>query len=821
MAQADGHLFLCTNTTAEQTLAGVMPAVRVASLRDWKKLCVAGASGGAGALDPSAPDAGAGAGAEPAVDPQMLAEAASWKELVLPGLDFPVRQLSINATGKLLVLAGDRRILVAILPISIHANVPSLECKTHPVGSILYAADRANHIAKVAWLPLSDTATHLAVLSSNARLRIFDIAANQANPEQAIRLDSRAAESGGGDDDDDHLGMAGSTSLRHRTNAARFGASLDEHEAVSFSFGSSHDARGWGSFTVYALMRNGDIVSVCPVVPGRLRVPLQLIHNLKQETDIEWRDADPAQSTEQSSHFYWRSKWLQELLDQAPNQPGVLSGDIVGRKPVGTAKLALARRGPYLVQPSAASIELDQASDLVYIPTPSAAVLAVASTDGHIAVYLELDPPCPNWHMHDINASRILGSVDDPEQDEQSLPALAWIEMIDLGLQQSRGNTAVVLAADPKHRDVVYAYHSHGVHSITLGCYAGLLEVDDTADECMDQQLGNSIVRHIAALSHTSSDSMAENTTVVGLAVISEIYLGYSLVLLTSDHQLFGEMLTMRAPAVVPGLASPSHRGKKAPAPAAFQEQTPSALEGHLYKLPAIFQGAFPRRPKLVGSAAAAAAPGAGAGAGYPMFINAQTLVKASEHIAAIRDDLRLLYNAKHDMVEHVQRQVQENTMQIEKLSDIAARVQKQEEHQQRIMERAEQLRERQQRIAKKLDVVLQIVIDETQPALSAAEIQWANELRQKELETRGDLNVRIEQARDRAAAVVAQYLNEAAEAREVRRQREKTKTEMLGSGQMRRLREALVNEYQVINHAAEKVEALQQEVEALEAGRA
>lgn len=48
-----------------------------------------------------------------------------------------------------------------------------------------------------------------------------------------------------------------------------------EREAVSFTFGSG--SSDWGSLTVYALMRSGDIYAICPYLPVNASVPPGII----------------------------------------------------------------------------------------------------------------------------------------------------------------------------------------------------------------------------------------------------------------------------------------------------------------------------------------------------------------------------------------------------------------------------------------------------------------------------------------------------------------------------------------------------------------
>lgn len=50
--------------------------------------------------------------------------------------------------------------------------------------------------------------------------------------------------------------------------------------ATSFTFAPSTRA-GWGECTVHCLLANGDIYTLCPVLPFRMEVPLKWVQRLK------------------------------------------------------------------------------------------------------------------------------------------------------------------------------------------------------------------------------------------------------------------------------------------------------------------------------------------------------------------------------------------------------------------------------------------------------------------------------------------------------------------------------------------------------------
>lgn len=98
---------------------------------------------------------------------------------------------------------------------------------------------------------------HLLVLSSDGSLRMYDVSKNAQKPERIF-----------------YFGKIPNVSHSHTGTVKKkksriFTPILEEFEAVSFCFGDVDDL-AWGGFTVYGLMRNGDIYCISPVIPKRL-----------------------------------------------------------------------------------------------------------------------------------------------------------------------------------------------------------------------------------------------------------------------------------------------------------------------------------------------------------------------------------------------------------------------------------------------------------------------------------------------------------------------------------------------------------------------
>ena len=62
---------------------------------------------------------------------------------------------------------------------------------------------------------------------------------------------------------------------------------VGEREAVGLCLGDERDQAAWGRSTLYAVMRNGDIRSLCPFLPKRTYAPLSLsLPNSCRELDL-------------------------------------------------------------------------------------------------------------------------------------------------------------------------------------------------------------------------------------------------------------------------------------------------------------------------------------------------------------------------------------------------------------------------------------------------------------------------------------------------------------------------------------------------------
>ena len=197
-----------------------------------------------------------------------------------PAVTFEIQQLVVNPTSKLLAVVGAHSVVVVVLPRRGWTNTVSktLECRcvpsiqlspvrpnmapvvpcpdprcTHsslPVGAFYHALPGSPAVASVLWHPLGHDASSLVVLTSDATLREYTVSESLDEPAQVLSFV-----------------RAGSGAPRRKGGFGLDAVERDARTAVALCVG---EGRGdWGPLTLYALMRNGDVVSMCPFLPKK------------------------------------------------------------------------------------------------------------------------------------------------------------------------------------------------------------------------------------------------------------------------------------------------------------------------------------------------------------------------------------------------------------------------------------------------------------------------------------------------------------------------------------------------------------------------
>lgn len=293
--------------------------------------------------------------------------------------------------------------------------------------------------------------------------------------------------------------------------------------ATSFSF--SHGTVDFGPLMVYALMANGDVYTMGPVLPLHAEVPAAYLQNLQawvaekqrrlksegQQSaehasavgrvglQVQWVDAlvrqaergsedqaSPAQST--TSHrrgFGLREPSPEPSPERTPPRPGFVHVHPPNLTPSGSpapgVHRPLLRQGPALFDPAPQEVgngdEIDEqvASDIVVFPaaveeptgpTEPINVVGIAWSGGRIDIGIEEGAPEPRWL-----------SSRDPVDDNVVIPIVeSVLASYPAGLEPEAFTTnAPVFVADPIHMDVFYVQSAFSVDTVSVAPWIGKL----------------------------------------------------------------------------------------------------------------------------------------------------------------------------------------------------------------------------------------------------------------------------------------------------------------------------------------------------------
>ncbi|KAF9469037.1 hypothetical protein BDZ94DRAFT_1182915 [Collybia nuda] len=475
----------------------------------------------------------------------------TYKTLHTPNIQFEIHQISLNPSGKLLAVAGAFQVAVIVLPRSGFTRlVPeTVDCKSVQVGQFHHASGAAAPIAKIEWHPWGDSGSTLMVMTVDGKLREYDISVDTEEPQQVLLF------------------------VPEKRSKSYLAEDSSEREVASFVLGKGR--ADWGPLTIYAVMKSGDIYSICPYMPRNASIPSSYVHSL--ECFISAKQEFLAQGTSAatknlSTIYDYQRKYVTALMKQLP--PGTVfpsASRSVLMHPPTTIKSIPARQGPFLLQPSPRILEGSEGgdtTDITYLAfgadeedsdgdggeTEHLGVVMVAYQDGKIDVCLDVEKVEARWETKQGGA--------------RDLPMLAVYETIDLGLVSTlrqitvkpnelpllnllEGNHPTFLT-DPIHEDTIFVYHAFGVHTLQLGPVIQSLAIalrteDDSAGTSLDTTLQQSAGTSVRPILTTFSVERRCSNPVVAITIPNDVYLTYSIFILTSAMKITSIPLNLRS----------------------------------------------------------------------------------------------------------------------------------------------------------------------------------------------------------------------------------------------------------------------------------
>ncbi|VDB86566.1 unnamed protein product [Peniophora sp. CBMAI 1063] len=644
----------------------------------------------------------------------------TYKVLDTPALSFDIRQMAVNPSGKLLAVAGTRQVVVVVLPRPGYMRlVPTnIDCKSIKVGQPYHGVATSSPVAKLQWHPWGDSGSTLLVMTVDGKLREYDISVDTEEPAQILSFDRGRKKSFNAFDE-------------------------SENEVASFTLGKGR--ADWGPLTVYVAMRSGDVYAICPYLPQNASVPSSYLHaldcyvNAKQEYLAKYSSKE---SQALSVLYDYQRKYINALLKQLPaGTTYPISSRTVTLHPPSTLKHQPRRQGPFLLQPAPHELSGSNyvdTTDIVYLSFGNESLrdedsekerlglVLIASQDGRVDVCLDVDKVEARWAT---------------SKTDEEWPMLAVYESIDLGLLdllRTRPSSVELLEAnhpiifpDPIHDDTVYIYHAFGTHSLNFDPILKIgdaLRGDDDASliETLERRPSTD-VKHIVS---TFSVERIASHPVLAVAIPNDVYLAYSITVLTSAMHIASFSLNVRL-----------ESAREHPVTAADKVGAVDflkALPGPLAYIP--FPGAKPYEiPSILSQSVATRFPVDSAHKSKDLRITPDTLRYLHQQVERFSSAIRSTQGAYKEALQRREMQMLELHRQLAKMKEVRDRIESLKGARQReTEERVRRLRGSQSILMGRLDAVLQAMMKRANPELTDQEKKWFEELKRMEADVLG-----------------------------------------------------------------------------------
>ncbi|KAI9025024.1 hypothetical protein CLU79DRAFT_745892 [Phycomyces nitens] len=478
-----------------------------------------------------------------------------YRVLDTPDIKFTIQSITPNDNGRLLAVAGLTSLAVIALPRESLGAVAKgidcrreLHCRTMRVGRHYF--DEANTpVLKIAWHPLSEFHSHLVVLGGDSMLRMFDVSKDIEEAEQSFDLSP--------------LSRKKPSKFRGFTFVEEMGPG---EEAVSFALGgeSTKDG-GWEAFTVYFGLRNGHVYALCPVLPYASVVQREHMETLGCIADAKMKKIlaeggefqqldDDRQSLYylQQLHYQWLDEMLKSTVADRHNHPSLVDSSMINiQSNKCSLPFTVQRQGPFMVGRNSGDVFGDnvQVGDIQFIKSKASDILVMACTDGSVRNFLlgtEIDP---QWLMPVQNNPRYPWQAKLGEflRSADVLPKMSLFEKIRLN-KNVQEHTRIHIVVDPIYPDTYYVYHDRGVHIVLMKQWIDLLaqinssylngtnqeDVEDALQAWASKKNGSST----RCLIDSSPYQRGESVPIIGLCVVTDIYLSHCLFALSKTYSL-------------------------------------------------------------------------------------------------------------------------------------------------------------------------------------------------------------------------------------------------------------------------------------------
>ena len=508
----------------------------------------------------------------------------------------------------------------------------------------------------------------------------------------------------------------------------------------------------------------------------------------------------------------------------------------------------LKRQGPFLLQPAPQELDgeiEEKANDIAYIhysPTsPGVAtkgdgatlgVFVVSYNDGKIDICVEVEKVEARW------------TEGKSAQIEESLPTLVVYETIDLGLLSTLReelptatpskiaeiveNNWTTVAKDPLYSDTLYIHHSLGAHCLLLSNWLDELALSAVSPEEDAVILQNEVERSLKTRKETEvlwilktittgELPSTTSTPVDALAVLNDVYLGYSILLVTASLQLVPIELSFRVdPSLLPSFTTASTTDSTAEPTEPTSRGLDTSPPAYLSLLDSPFvipppldrRGGVPAVPRVAVKPPPALAKG-------EIVVTPASLRFLGTTVENFRTEVRNLVQGA-DVVQHrLELQMKELSRQLSKLKELShlanprldVSVSSIETASEQLTTRIRRVKAEQENLLRRSDKILQRLMEAHQPLISTFEKKWFDELGRLEGEIFGGANggsvsMRVERVQGQIEMLRPdlEALMKKEKGLDGKAVAERERNKQLGSSQMKKFESLLSDEYVLLH---------------------
>lgn len=438
------------------------------------------------------------------------------------------------------------------------------------------------------------------------------------------------------------------------------------------------------------------------------------------------------------------------------NSLGEMNNEVVFLQAPSKAMLPQPPRpqGPFLLWPAPIELSEDRentSTDLFFAKVESSQasldVLGILGDDARIDLCLLLEAIEPQWIENSRianNGKRVASSgryaISDSDDDDDepvlesnesaNLPSLFVYETIDLGFSSSQPNLPMSTLSprfvlDPLYSDTVYIQHAKGAHAVGFGKWTKeLLEAMSISEEeralSMERVLHQSTPSDVVQVVDSS-----EPNGVIGLSIVSDIYLSYSFLTLMHSGALVAIELELRVEEEEQnGLAANTIQSAPAIADTSSGLAPYTSLlgDGPVFSIPEPFKtlNGLPFHPRAAIMERHSSSE---------IQVTSESLRSLATVVSTLRGEMRKIVQGGNIVQSRLELQIKELHRQLSKLNETRKRINEGNQRQAKINTRVNNVLSKQSTLVKKSDWLLQKLVENHSPEVSIYEARWFKEL--------------------------------------------------------------------------------------------